>query len=160
MRLIVFALLSLLCVSCASTPPQPVSSVQIKEIKPRYIKEEEFKRVREYLTGAEHKGNRVIVRTDAEVRDGYYFTLVLDEKVARLPKGTTILGEFYTPDSPEKQEYIFLLPERRQKTHEIFLGLTGEAWPTRGKVPSAWRFTIKDASGRILAQKKSYLWNL
>lgn len=160
MRFLITALLCSLFAGCASTPKQAVTSVQIEEIKPRYIETEQLKRISEYMTGKEYIGDRVILRTQPEQRAGYYFTLVLDEDVRRLPKGTVIVGEFYTPKSVEKQTHQFTLPKKLASTEEIFVGLTGDDWPEQGGVPAAWRFTIKDANGAVLGEKQSYLWSL
>lgn len=160
MRPFLLALIGLALAGCASTPNRAVNSVEIKEIKPRYIPEENFKRIGEYWTGAENQGTRVILRSDPEVRSGFYFTLVLDEKLRRLPRGTIITGDFYTPVSPDPQSHDFALPNKLPKTKEVFVGLTGEDWPEPGGVPGAWRFTIKDANGKVLAQKQSYLWSM
>lgn len=161
MRFFLFALLSLFCISCASSrKPVTLDSVEIKEIKPRFIQEQDFKRIGEYMTGKEYTGKRVILRSDPEARTGYYFTLVLDEKVKRLPSGTTILGEFYTAKGLDIQEHTFTLPAKRPNTKEVFVGLTGADWPKGSVTPAAWRFTIKDANGHILAKEKSYLWSI
>ncbi len=161
MRFLLVALLSLFCISCASNrKPVSLSSVVIEEIKPRLIEEEQFMRVSEYMTGKEYTGDRVIIRTDPEARTGYYFTLVLDENVRRLPAGTKIFGEFHTSKGVEVQTHTFAVPAKRPKTKEIFVGLTGEDWPEGSITPSAWRFTIKDANGTVLATKQSYLWSL
>jgi hypothetical protein len=161
MRILGLALISLFCVSCASIRTKPiVTSVDIVEIKPRYIEIEDFKRVSEYLTGKEDQGNRVILRTDAKQRAGYYFTLILDQKLRNLPAGTVIFGEFYTPKSADAQEHAFELPAKLPKTKEVFVGLTGADWPVKDAVPSAWRFTIKDANGEVLGTEQSYLWSL
>jgi hypothetical protein len=160
MRLFLSTLAFVFLTACTSTPDPSLTSVEIKEIKPRYIDADQLTRVSEYFTGHENPGGRVFLRSTPEAKSGYYFTLILDEKVRRLPKGTTILGEFYTPDSVDLQSYEFTLPNRRPKTKEIFLGLTGEDWPDTGAVPAAWRFTIKGPNGNTLAQSQSYLWSL
>jgi hypothetical protein len=151
MRPIFLALICLALAGCASTRNDPISSLEIKEIKPRYIPEENFKRIGEYWKGAENQGNRVILRTNPEIRDGFYFTLVLDEKLRRLPRGTVITGEFYTGVSKDLQTHEFRLPSGKlPKTREIFLGLTGADWPE----------AVRDANGKQLAQKQSYLWSI
>ena len=160
MRFFITALLALLFVGCASTPKSALTSVLIEEIKPRYMEEEQFKRLSEYLSGKEYQGDRLILRTAPEERSGYYFTLVLDENIRRLPKGTVIVGEFFTPKSVDQQKHEFTLPAKRPKTHEIFIGLTGEDWPEDKGVPAAWKFTIKDANGQVLGDKQNYLWSL
>ena len=160
MRTLFLALLALALTGCASTSREYVSSVAIKEIKPRYMEEVQFMRISEYWSGQEKQGKRLILRSNPQQRDGYYFTLVLDEKIRKLPKGTIILGEFYTPKSVEIQTHEFVLPSKRPKTKEIFVGLIGEDWPQVGGVPGAWRFTIKDPNGNVLATKQSYLWSM
>ncbi|HKK19170.1 MAG TPA: hypothetical protein VJ952_10870 [Opitutales bacterium] len=160
MRQFLPALIALALAGCASTPDEAVRSVEIEEIKPRYIPEENFVRISEYWTGAENTGKRVILRSDPKIRDGYYFTLVLDQKVRDLPRGTVITGEFYTPVSKDLQIHDFALPNKLPKTREVFVGLTGDDWPEADAVPGAWRFTIKDASGEVLGRKQSYLWSM
>ncbi|CAA6679574.1 MULTISPECIES: hypothetical protein [unclassified Lentimonas] len=159
MRILFLALLSLLCISCASTKKPAITSVNILDINPRYIETVKFKRITEYLTGKENRGNRVIIRTDKTDRTGYYFVLMLDEKVRDLPAGTYIEGEFYTPKTLDKQAYTFELPSKLPKTKEIFIGLTGQDWTKRSDIPSAWKFTIKNSNGEVLAMEKSYLWS-
>jgi hypothetical protein len=160
MRLLITAIICSFFVGCALTPKQTVTSVEIEEIKPRYIETEQFKRISEYLTGKENIGDRVILRTQPEYRAGYYFILVLGNDVRRLPNGTVVVGEFYTPQSLGKQTHEFTLPSQRASTDEIFIGLTGKDWPEKNGVPAAWRFTIKDANGAVLGEKQSYLWSL
>jgi len=159
MRLLLLTIALSLFAGCASTPEAPERTVEIKEIKPRYIPEESFMRIKEFWSGAENKGNRIILRSDPEIRNGYYFTLVLNQKMRDLPRGTVITGEFFTPTSNEMQTHDFRLPNSKMpKTREIFLGLTGADWPDPSGTPGAWRFTIRDANGNELAQKQSYLW--
>ena len=160
MRICLFALLSLLCVSCNSTQKPKEPAFEIVEIMPRYIEEENFKRISEYLTGKENPGKRVILRTRKQQRDGYYFILVLNKNVRDLPADVYIEGEFYTYKSFDRETHRFELPSIRPKTREVFIGLTGEDWPNKDAIPAAWRFTLKNSRGDILAQKKSYLWNL
>tara|TARA_B110001450_G_scaffold201828_1_gene190988 strand:- start:62 stop:544 length:483 start_codon:yes stop_codon:yes gene_type:complete len=160
MRLLITAIICSLYSGCALTPKQAVTSIEIEKIEPRYIETEQFKRISEYMTGRENLGDRVILRTQPEHRAGYYFILVLDNDVRRLPNGTVVIGEFYTSQSLGKQTHEFTLPSQRASTDEIFVGLTGEDWPEKDGVPAAWRFTIKDANGAVLGEKQSYLWSL
>ena len=160
MRLLITAIICSFYLGCALTPKQAVTSVEIEEIEPRYIETEQFKRISEYMTGRENLGDRVILRTQPKHRAGYYFILVLDNNVRRLPNGTVVVGEFYTSQSLGKQTHEFTLPSQRASTDEIFVGLTGEDWPEKDGVPAAWRFTIKDANGAVLGEKQSYLWSL
>jgi hypothetical protein len=161
-RPLLIGLLTSLLVACSTTSQREVSTAVIKEILPRNMTEEQFVRIQEYRTGTEYTGNRLIVRTDPKERDGFYFVLILDTKVRRLPQGTVIQGEFYSKAAPQKQRYDFPLPADRPKSKSIFLGLTGEAWPhsaDKDVVPSAWRFQIIGPNGEIFGEKASYLWD-
>lgn len=162
MRILFAALLSLCFIACSSTPIKKpaLTSVDILEIKPRYMKAEAFIRIKEYLTGSEHLGDRVVIRSQPSSRDGYYFTLILSEELRDLPKGMTITGEFYSKNALDAETYEFQLPSKLPETNEVFVGLTGEDWPDASAVPAAWRFTIKDANGNTLASEKSFLWSI
>jgi len=159
MRLFLSAFILALLAGCASSPKPTLTSIEIEEIKPRYIKEASFKRISSYLSGKEDFGNRVILSSDPSERTGFYFTLILSESIRRLPTGTVIEGEFFTPASVEQQKHEFSLPNKRPRTKEIFIGLTGADWPQNGGTPAAWRFSIKDPNGKVLAEKQSYLWS-
>lgn len=112
------------------------------------------------MTGRENPGRRVIVRTDSKQRDGYYFVLILNCNVRKLPPDAYIQGEFYTSKSLDLQTHRFELPSILPGTKEIFIGLTGDDNPQKGDTPTAWRFMIKNSNGDILAQNKSYLWSM
>ena len=160
MRIFSLALFCLLSVACGTTKESEEPSVEIVEIMPRYIEAEAFKRISEYMTGKENPGKRVIIRTNPRQRDGYYFVLVLNRNVRKLPPDAYIQGEFYTSKSLDLQTRRFEFPSILPSTREIFIGLTGDDRPQENAVPAAWRFTIKNSQEEILAQKKSYLWSL
>lgn len=158
-HLFLFAVISLLFSGCMSTPRQLPSSVHIQEIKPGYIEEKSFKRIGEYFTGREVTGNRMILRSIPEQRSGYYFTLILDKNIRKLPPDTLIIGEFFIPGSLDLQTHEWKLPAKRPCTKEILTGLTGKDWPGGSDAPSAWRFTIQGPEGDLLAEKRSFLWS-
>ncbi len=160
MRIFSLFLFCLLIVGCNTTGESTGSSVSITEIIPRYMKTEEFMRISEYMTGKENPGRRVIIRTEPKERDGYYFVLTLKQNVRKLPADAYIQGELYTSKSLDLQTRRFELPAILPSSREIFIGLTGDDWPEEDDIPSAWRFTIKNSQGEILAQKQSYLWSL
>lgn len=160
MRIFFLALICLLSVACSTTKESSETAVKIVEVHPRYIEAETFKRISEYMTGRENPGKRVIIRTNPRQRDGYYFVLVIDRNVRKLPSDAYIQGEFYTSKSLDLQTHRFEFPSILPNTREIFIGLTGDDWPQESAVPAAWRFTIKNSQEQILAQEQSYLWSL
>lgn len=162
MRVLFLVLLTGLLAACGTTSrPREVTAIEILDILPRQMKTQQFQRIREYRTGSEHTGKRIILRTDPKQRDGFYFTLLLDTKLRRLPQGTVVVGEFYSKASVEKQTHTFTLPADRPDTKAILVGLTGDAWPfteAEDIVPAAWRFQLIGPDEQSFGQKQSYLW--
>ena len=162
MRALLLVFLTGLLTACGTTStPREIAAVEILEILPRQMSTAQFQRIREYRTGSEHSGKRIILRTDPKQRDGFYFTLLLDSKLRRLPQGTVVVGEFYSKASADKQSYTFTLPADRPNTKAVLVGLTGEAWPfTKAEdiVPAAWRFQLIGPDEQSFGQKQSYLW--
>ncbi len=160
MRTFALSLLALALAACATTGREPASSVEIKQILPRYMAADQFVRIKEYLGAQEHLGGRCVIRSRPGERAGFYFVLVLDTSVKRLPPGTEVLAEVAGPTAFGPVEYTLTVPERRPGTRELFIGLTGEDWPDPDAVPSAWRFTLRDANGNTLGSRHNYLWSL
>ena len=160
MRIITLFTCSLLLVSCFSVQPEALDSVEILEIKPRYMETEEFKRISEYMTGEEYQGDRTIIRTQPDNRNGFYFVLILNKDIRRLPHDSKVIGEAYVPHLVDLQTYTFNLPPERASSNELFLGITGTDWVDPQAVPSAWRFTIKDGNDRTIGTAQNYLWSL
>jgi hypothetical protein len=162
MRALLLVFLSALLAACGTVGNEPViTSVEIVEILPRRMGTEQFIRIQEYRTGSEYTGKRLIIRTEPDQRGGFYFTLLLDAKVRKLPQGTRIIGEFYSKASPDKQSHTFELPADRPNTKAILVGLTGEAWPfgrDETIVPAAWKFQVIGPDGQSFGEKQSYLW--
>ncbi|CAI8333216.1 MAG: Uncharacterised protein [Opitutia bacterium UBA7350] len=154
--------LSLLClawVACSTKPPPKIEATEIQKIQPEYKPESSFKRINEFLTGVEAHGKRTVVRTQANSREGFYFTLRLDQKVKDLPSGTLLIAELYTPKQSEAQRFELTLPSKRGNSSQLLFGLTGTDWPyQREHTPAAWKFTLLDPNGKILGSAQSYLW--
>lgn len=159
LRAVFLLLICLGFAACSSTPPR-IELVEILEIQPEFMEASAFKRINEFLTGVEEHGKRTVVRTQAEDRRGFYFTLRLDKKAKHLPRGTHIIAEVYTPNQTEVQRFELSLPAKRGSSRQLLFGLTGTDWPyQRERVPAAWKFTILDPNGKVLGATQSYLWN-
>jgi hypothetical protein len=156
-------LLLLLCLgfaACSSVPAPKIESVKILEIYPEFLEERNFKRINEFLTGIEEQGKRTIVRSQSNDRRGFYFTLRLDQRIDRLPRGTRLIAEIFTPNKTEVQRFDIALPAKRGKSRELLFALSGTDWPYGNeRVPAAWKFTLLDPNGKLLGSAQSYLWN-
>ena len=163
MRALLLSSLSIFLLSCGTLSKQISieNSVTIENIEPRYMQDSDFISIREYMTGTMNTGKKVILRSDPDVRTGFYFILTFDTKLHRFPPGCSIIGEYYTPLSSDSKTHRFVLPMQRKKTREVMIGLTGDDWPLDdGSAPSAWQFIVQDANGEIIGLKQSFLWSL
>ena len=72
-------------------PIKGENKVSIESLAERYFEHRDFKRLLEYFTGREYKGNQLILRSDPSVRAGMYFILNLDVSLNELPKETRFI---------------------------------------------------------------------
>ena len=131
---------------------------EFRHVAHRYFEAKSFKRISEYFTGRENPGNRLLCRSRPAERAGLYFILSLDEHSRKLPQGAQFVVEFIRPDDPETKTIRVPVPEKRPRGKEIYLGLTGDDWPDKTARLVAWRLRLVDASGEVLAERKSFLW--
>ena len=134
------------------------AATEIKWVDPRFIDESEFQRIGEFFGGEEQRGRRLIVRTDAESRTGFYFVIALTTRATDLPGETVLAVELISSESPEPRSFRFPLPAERPPRREIFIGLTGRDQPKFNARIMAWRIVIETGSGDVIASKNSYLW--
>ena len=127
------------------------------EVHTRYEEPETFKRIGEYLGGKEHYSYRIVMRSQNESRGGYYWIIHRSRDRADLPLGGKFVLEYFPANSGTAQKHVYALAESSSK-RTIYLGVTGEDWPSEGAKPLAWRIQLLDAKGKVLSTKQSYLW--
>ena len=132
------------------------AEVELLRVWPGWREAESFDRIGEYFGRGENSGRHVVLRTQATVREGYYFLVRL--------KNTSALANakfevhVIRPDAPEPKLFGFVaaVPAKESVFH---LGLTGADWPAGPKAnPVAWKISLVAADGRVLAEHKSFLW--
>ena len=130
-------------------------ATSIVRVWPAYRDADSFRRITEYMGGRESTGNEIVLRTQADSRDGYYFLTRLKNDSAT--PGASFVLEVILPGNPAVHTFTFAadLPAGRQVYQ---LGVTGADWPGKGTRPSAWRVTIRSSEGAILAERTSFLW--
>ena len=160
---IALILFSIVLTSCVSIKSEQGADIEIEAITPKYIEHHQFVSINEYLTGKENTKNRLLIRSDASVRDGLYFVLSLNKTIRLLPPDTNIICELYLPGNINPEVFEFPLPRVNKfpRTKDIFIGFTGENW-NYGKdtIPTAWKITLIDSQGAIIAEKSSQVWSL
>ena len=138
----------------------PAQGAEIVRVHPEFRTEESFHRILEFFTGREHTGRRDILRTDTDIREGFYLTTRLrrvDRKT--LPRGTARL-ELAMPEEQETRAYEYSLESIDRRRPLVMFGITGEEWPEDLARPLAWKLTLLDAEGRELDSEQSFLWSM
>lgn len=139
-----------------SAPALLCGATEIVRVWPAYRDDASFRRISEYLNGQENTGAEIVLRTQDEPRDGYYF--VTRVKTDAAAAGANLVLEVVLPGDPAVHTYTFAadLPAGEKVVN---LGLTGSDWPGKKIRPAAWRLTARAADGAVLAEKASFLWS-
>lgn len=150
--LFVTLLLAMLC-------PALLQAVGIRNVSPRFFDRADFQSISEYFGVGEQQGDRLILRTDAERRDGLYFVVDLDTPVTALPADAQVVLDIVNVKA-EEQTLRFPLGEQDRPVKRLLLGLTGDTWSTPGASALAWRVTLLGPEGNVLTEAKSFLWEM
>ena len=113
-------------------------------------------RASEVFGAKDNDGADVVFRTDAAVRGGHFFYVKLAE--APPADARLVLQVVRTENSPAER-YEF--PARFRPGFpfgEVVIGLTGKQAGDAKWRPIAWRLSVVDAKGKVLAAKPSFLW--
>ncbi len=116
-----------------------------------------FMRISEYFNGRVNMGGRIILRTHAETRAGYYF-LVRVKTDRALVSGAKFVVQLILPSGPMPKTFVFPTDiPAHGKVYE--LGLTGIDWPGKKTYPVAWKLDLLGPDGQLLATQQSFLWS-
>lgn len=150
-RLCAFAVLFALASGLAAEP------ISLVRVWPRWYDLDSFQRISEYFTGRQNPGDYTILRTQPEIRPGYYFLVRVKNK-GQLVQGTKFVISVILPGHPDPRTYVF--PADVPAKGKVYqLGLTGSDWPGKKILPLAWKVDLVDASGREIATQQSFLWS-
>ena len=148
--------LFLLVLLFSSVARASAADVEFLRVWPGWRDAESFDRISEYFGGGENTGRHQVLRTQRDARGGYYFLVRV--KSASVLSGAKFELSVIRPDNPEPKTHTFTSAIPAKET--VFqLGLTGSDWPG-GEIanPVAWKLALVAADGRVLAERKSFLW--
>ncbi len=146
-----------LCVfALAASSALRAGDITLTRVWPGWRTAQSFERISEFFTGRENPGREIILRTQPDVRSGYYFLVRVTNKGA--PRsGDSLVIRVIGPDSADPKVYTFpAAPKSGGSVYDI--GVTGKDWPMAKKPAVAWRVEYHDASGAMLAMQESFLW--
>jgi hypothetical protein len=138
------------------TSAASASEVKLVRVWPEHRKGDSFVRIGEYFGGKE-KAPELLVRSQPNSREGYYFLARFKSKKA-LP-GSVIVLEYVLPGE-ETERVQFFPVDLPRGSRAVLAGLTGSDWPDAKVAPTAWRLRLLGPTGAELAREQSFLWSL
>lgn len=136
------------------------SNVKILYVRTRYIKDFQTRTIGEALTGDEFSHGYLTLRSDPESREGLYFFIMTQIGASNISDGVKIELYVDSNKTPKVRQFDFVVPETRNITREIKIGLTGADWKGKEEKPNAYKVVIKTPAGKVIAEYKSWLWSL
>ncbi|WP_233256599.1 hypothetical protein [Opitutus sp. ER46] len=148
--------LSALFVSVLLTASTFAADSALVRVWPRWVNAEDFDRIGQYFGQSESDRRELVLRTHAEERAGLYFLVRLKGEASA--PAAQIVVEVIRPDAPEPKRFTFPVT-LSAKRRVVEVGLTGADWPGgRDAHPVAWKLSLLDAAGNVLASEQSFLW--
>ncbi len=123
----------------------------------RWQDTDSVERISEFFTGRENMGERVILHSRADSRDGLYFIVRVQNR-GPLVTGTKFVISVILPLGPDPR--VFTFPADVPAGGKVYqIGLTGIDWPGRNIAPVAWKFELVGPDGHPLVAQESFLWS-
>jgi hypothetical protein len=149
-------LVAVLMIGCDSPPPSVVERPGISYIHPKRRSVDEVARASEAFYANESHGQDIVFRTTENERAGYYFYSKLSFSP---PVDSRLVLEVVRTEGAAPERYDFSLALRPKfPLGEYVIGLTGKDAGSGNWVPIAWRLTVLNAKGKVLASEHSFLW--
>ena len=149
-------LVALLMVGCDSPPPSVVERPGISYIHPKRRSVDDVARASEAFYAKESHGQDIVFRTTENECAGYYFYSKLSFSP---PVDSRLVLEVVRAEGEAPERYDFSLALRPSfPLGEYVIGLTGKDAGLGNWVPIAWRLTVLNAKGKVLASQHSFLW--
>lgn len=119
---------------------------------------QDFKKIQDFFKSKDPNQHWLILRTDPETLPGIYFETSLNHTVKTFPPNSTLSISYITKKlESEVKTHNFAIPLEKQ--WRLLIGLTDSACGVATPYDIfAWCITILDPQGKLLAQKKSFLW--
>ena len=133
---------------------------EISYCLPRYLSDPETRTISEVFTGDELTYGHLILRSQPKKRAGMYFFVMFGYEPDDIALACKFVLEVDSTDHPKARTFTYTVPQTHSVLREIKLGITGSDWPNPSARVNAWRLTLLSPSGKVLAQKQSWLWSV
>jgi len=134
------------------------AEVDVVRVWPSYRTAESFVGIGEYFGQPEATGGRIILRSEPDNREGFYWLIRVRSDVA--VNDAAVEVSVIRPGETDAEVHRFNASLPADRSVVLLPGLTGSGWPDAAARPLAWRIRILDANERELAVERSFLWSL
>ena len=135
-----------------------LAGVTIKSAYSRYYEDGEIRPIGQYFGGSfTGQGFRTVIASQPDTPKGQYFIAKLDD--AKEANVTTARMTYYLSTGKESATFEWDLSGELLRGM-LYLGLTGSDWTADDVQPLAWMIELIDANGSVLAEWKSFLWEM
>ena len=141
-----------------AAPTASAEPVEIVRVWTDYRLGKDYVRLAEIISGRQFTGGSTEHRTQPESGDGYFFTIRVDRARALRQQEFTLRISVIPPDSSTTRTYTFPVPASKKRGLRFEIGITGSDWPYGQVQPLAWRVDVLDATGAVVAEETSFLW--
>lgn len=136
-----------------------IDSATISYCKFNYLNKHQATHLGDRLLGEEYTEGYLTIRSQDKARAGMYCYVMLSG-VSEIAKDCVIELSIDTSDKAKVKTYKFIVPQTESVFREIKLGLTGSDWKDPEANVNAWKLVIKSPEGKLLAEKRSWLWSI
>lgn len=136
-----------------------LSALEIETAYPRYYEAGEIRTIGDYFgKGTASQRFRTVFPSSKADSGGQYFITRLGTAVGenRIAQARITL---FTTRAKEPETRTWDL-SGHPLSRWLYLGLTGGDWPDEEVLPLAWRIELLDDEGLLLAEWKSFLWEM
>jgi hypothetical protein len=134
------------------------AAVTIETAHSQFFNEEEIRPISQYFGSALGKQRfRTVVASDPGNPAGHYFVAKLTDHGGNAPASARLTC--LPSDRKKELEHTWNLAGKELKGW-LYLGLTGGDWPDPEVQPMAWRLELLGDDGSVLAEWKSFLWEM
>jgi hypothetical protein len=148
----------------------PAQALMITHTQPRKMENTAFTRLGEFFGLHPVDPTRVVIFSNPKAHAGLFFEAELDAPISKIPAGSSALLEIFIKDDQAPRKFNFAIPETKpeakSKARALYLGLTDAPFSdmssnkdAKSKVDIlAWKISIVDRDGKVLASSASPMW--
>ena len=129
--------------------------VEIVRLWTAYRSAQSFARLGQLPKVDHEPGDAIVLRSQPDARDGYYFTVRL--RGDNIPDGSVVL-QVVPPDAAKARVFTFPYAAGGRDSVQLLVGLTGSDWTFGELMPLAWKLEVVDSAGTVVAGQESFLW--